>query len=100
VVERPSQTLDFTTSAFLLDANGQLVAQQDSFPGKALAERPTTTWKRGEVIYDPKLMVTTDGKDLPPGRYAVGVQIYTLDNGVRAPTLDGEPWAVVGTIEK
>lgn len=103
------QTLDFTTSAFLLDETGKLVAQCDSFP--MLGQRPTTGWKRGDVIYDPKPLVVTGvqsdglcrpqaGNELPPGRYAVGVQVYTLDNGVRAPTLDGEPWAVVRYIEK
>jgi hypothetical protein len=90
--------VSYTTSAFLLDEGGRLVAQFDSFPFDG--ERPTTGWSPGEVVYDPKPLVTLDGRPLSPGRYSVGVQIYTLADGVKIRTVDGDPWAVVGQIER
>ena len=87
-------TSDYTTSVFLLDASGQLVAQHDSFPFEN--RRPTTGWQPDEVVYDPHDLVP---KDLPTGEYTVAVQIYTYQDGVRVPTADGADWAIVGTLE-
>jgi uncharacterized membrane protein len=89
---------DFTTSAFLLDSTGKLVAQYDSYP--FIGERPTTSWQSGDVIFDPKTLQVSDGGTLPPGRYSVGVQIYSLQSGKKIPTLDGQPWATVGYIDR
>ncbi len=55
--------VDYTTSVFLLDGGGQLVAQNDGFPFNG--ERPTTTWSGGEVVYDPHPL---DMSALPSGR--------------------------------
>jgi len=84
---------DYTTSVFLLDSGGQLVAQNDSFPFEN--RRPTTGWQPGEVVYDPHDL---QPKGLPTGEYTVAVQIYTYQDGVRVPTEDGTDWAVVGTL--
>jgi hypothetical protein len=65
---------DLTTSAFVLDSEGRLVAQYDSAPYHG--ERPTSTWQVGEVVYEPKPMRLTDGERLPAGRYTVGVLAY------------------------
>ncbi|MCC6616906.1 MAG: hypothetical protein IT320_25770 [Anaerolineae bacterium] len=86
-------TNDYTTSVFLLDASGQLVAQHDSFPFEN--RRPTTGWQPGEVVYDPHDL---QPKALPTGEYTVAVQVYTYQDGVRVPTEDGAEWAVVGTL--
>jgi hypothetical protein len=87
--ERPA--LDYTTSVFLLDAAGALVAQHDSFPFEN--RRPTTSWAAGEVVYDPHPLPAA-----PRGEYQVGVQVYTYFDGQRYPLTTGEPWAVVGRL--
>lgn len=85
--------LDYTTSVFLFDAAGALVAQHDAFPFENA--RPTTTWAAGEVIYDPHPL---DLSGLPPSAYSVNVQVYTYFDGQKQPTVDGDPWVSVGTI--
>lgn len=89
--------VDYTTSVILLDADDQLVAQHDAFPFEN--RRPTTGWMPGEVVYDPHPLAITGGGSLPPGRYTVAVQIYTYWDGVKFPTLQGDPWQVIGTVE-
>lgn len=86
-------SVDYTTSVFLLDASGQLAAQNDSFPFEN--RRSTSGWQPGEVVYDPHALAP---KDLPAGEYTVAVQIYTYQDGVRVLTEDGEQWAVIGTL--
>lgn len=85
--------LDYTTSAFLLDAGGALVGQHDEFPQRS--QRPTTSWQPGEVIYDPHPI---DVSTLPAGTYTVALQTYTYFDGVRYNTTDGQPWFVIGTV--
>jgi hypothetical protein len=86
---------DYTVSAFLLDENGQLVAQHDSFPFENA--RPTSGWTPSEIVFDPHPL---QPDDLPPGRYRAAVQVYTWFDGARFPLLDGEPWAVVGEVSR
>lgn len=90
----------YTTSAFLLDAAGQLVAQADSIP--FAGARPTTDWQPGEVIYDPKALQLQGLEALPAGRYSVGVQVYrfTPEGTQRALTASGEQWAIIGALER
>ncbi|GAB4512430.1 MAG: hypothetical protein OHK0046_11920 [Anaerolineae bacterium] len=93
-------TQDFVISAFLLDANGQLVAQKDSVP--MLGERSTLGWASGEVVYDPRLLELT-GAALPPGEYTVGVQVYSFSPDgqiVPLPLAEGEPRLILGTLTR
>lgn len=89
---------NYTTSAFLLDSGGRLVAQRDSPPLDG--ERPTRRWDPDSLVYEAKRMIPVEGLPLPPGVYRVGVQVYrqTPEGTERARTLDGEPWAIVGEI--
>lgn len=90
---------DYTVSAFLTDANGALVAQLDSPPFNG--QRPTSTWQPGDVVYDPHDLVLVDGlSELPPGEYTVNVKVYrwSPEGIIDIPTVDGEDWAVVGTL--
>lgn len=91
--------VDFTTSAFLLDASGALVAQFDSQP--FLNQRPTSTWSSGETVYDPKRVRTADGSPLPAGRYTAGVLIYRFVDGSieRILSAEGADWFSPGEIE-
>jgi len=96
--EQPPQA-DFTVSAFLLDADGRLVAQLDSMPFEN--QRPTRTWTPDTFIYDPRRMVTTDGAPLPAGVYRVGVKVYRYlpDGTLRdIPLEDGAPFVIVGDV--
>lgn len=85
--ERPI-TVDYVSSAYLLDESGQLVAQFDSQP--FFGERPMGSWQINEVIYDPKPMVTN--QDLSMNDYQVELVVYQLIDGeiVRLLTSDGE----------
>jgi hypothetical protein len=89
---------DYTTSAFLLDEAGQLVAQLDSQP--FLNQRPTMTWTIDEAVYDPKRMQVVSGAALPPGTYSVGVVVYAVENGeiVRVLTANGDDHWLLGTV--
>ncbi|MBK9122447.1 MAG: glycosyltransferase family 39 protein [Chloroflexi bacterium] len=67
------------TSAFLLDADGTLVAQMDSPP--MMGERPASSMLPGDVVYDPKVLTTPDGAPLPSGTYRAGVVVYRFVDG-------------------
>ncbi len=90
---------DYTVSALLLDVDGRLVAQLDSFPFEN--QRPTTTWQANEVVYDPRRLVLADGIDaLSGGTYTVAVKVYlwTPEGIIDQRTSAGEDFAVIGEI--
>lgn len=93
-IDAPTER-DFTVSAFILDSNGQLVAQQDSPPQPA-----TSAWQPGEVIYDPKPLPALD--NLAAGTYQVGVKVYRWrPEGIRdIPLEDDTAYAVIGEIKQ
>ena len=68
----------------LLDANGQVVAQRDRWPGDGLF--PTAALQAGQVITD-NLAIPLD---VPPGQYRLIAGLYRGDvEGYPAP---GRPW--------
>jgi hypothetical protein len=91
---------DYTVSAILLDDSGRLVAQDDAYP--FAGERPTSAWETGDVIYDPHGLSLVEGVTaLPAGEYSVGVKVYLWSpEGITIiPTMVGEEFAVIGTIQ-
>jgi len=68
----------------LLDANGVIVAQDDSEPARG--SRPTNSWTAGEVVPDPHAL--TLSAYAPPGEYAVHVGLYLLGSNQRVPVMD------------
>ena len=90
---------DYTVSAILLDSDGQLMAQDDAQP--FINQRPTTTWQPGEVVYDPHILHPLNG-ELPPGTYTVAVKVYLWSpEGITVmPTLEGDEFAVIATLER
>lgn len=92
MAERPLMQ-DYSVSAFVLDASGALMTQYDAFPFENT--RPTTTWLPGDVVYDPHPL---DTALLPPGDYSLGVKVYTYADNVVYPPLDGEHYAIAGTL--
>ncbi len=64
--------LDYSTSVFLLDSNGVLVAQHDgsSLDGKS----PMHEWQAGDLRFDrPAIPIPAN---LPPGEYRIGLKVY------------------------
>ncbi len=72
---------DYTISLQLLDPGGALIAQHDAMPVENT--RPTSSWRPGEVIYDPIHL------DLPPrlapGAYVLSVVVYDRASLQRLP---------------
>ena len=74
VTWRAIQPMDTSYTGFvhLLDANGQIVAQDDHVPLQN--QYPTTQWVNGEVVEDRyELRLPAD---LPPGEYALEIGLY------------------------
>ena len=87
--------VDYTTSVFLLNDAGQLVAQNNSYPFDG--QRPTTSWSPGEVVYDPHPL---DLSAVPPGHYSVDVQVYTWQDQIKQRTTSGDQWLQIGTLDR
>ncbi len=92
---------DYTVFTHLLSADDELVAQQDNVP--LLGIRPTTTWRKGELLEDPYLILTDS--NLPGGTYLLTVGMYDTLSLKRLPVYDAngelipDARVVVGTVE-
>ncbi|GAB5490532.1 MAG: hypothetical protein Phog2KO_07470 [Phototrophicaceae bacterium] len=87
---------DYTTSAYLVDENGQLVAQDDSQP--FLNQRPMTSWQVGDIIYDPKFLAPNT--TLSDNDYQVMVLVYNIVDGeiIRLNTVNNEDTIQIGML--
>lgn len=74
----------FKVFVHLLDAGGQLVAQDDSLP--VLWTYPTPNWQPGEVIVD--FHQFPIGASVPPGAYTLQAGLYDEDTGARLGRID------------
>ena len=75
---------DYTAFVHLIDAQGRLVAQRDSYPLDG--RHPTSLWQPGEVVRDRvELRLPVD---LPPGDYRLLTGMYLLRTMERLPVLD------------
>jgi hypothetical protein len=84
-------TLDYSAGVFLLDAAGTLRAQADGPPGA----KPTTQWSSDVPVFDRHTLVIP--RDLPPGTYQLGVQVYWYGDRVPLP-VNGQKYAILGNI--
>jgi hypothetical protein len=64
----------------LVDAQGQIVAQQDAPPGRR-GKEPTTGWLPGEVVAHPVELPLPP--ELLPGRYTIHLGMYLPPDGPR-----------------
>lgn len=80
----PSQ--NFKVFVHLLDANGVLRAQQDSFPQNG--SLPTVRWFPGEYVSDDHALALPN--DLPPGDYRIAIGMYDETTGERAQLRDAK----------
>ncbi len=84
--------LDYSAGVFLLDSAGNVRGQQDGPPGA----KPTTQWPPDALMFDRHTISIP--RDLPPGPYKIGVQMYWY--GDRVPlAVNGEKYAVIGGIQ-
>lgn len=82
-------TVDYSVFVHLLNAEGEIVAQQDQQPtGGRL---PTSTWPRGYIVADD--VVVRLPADLPAGTYRLITGIYNPFTGIRlaAEDANGRP---------
>ena len=84
--DRPTGSA-YTTFIHVVDSTGHIVAQGDAPP--TLGVYPTTSWRTGEIIRDPRA-VRIPG-DLRPGRYEVFVGLYDTETGSRLPVNPPNP---------
>jgi len=82
-------TENYTVFVHLLDANGEVLAQDDKLPGLDYA---TIFWSEGEVVQD-QYRLKTD-VHTPPGSYRVEVGLYRSIDGQRLPIRDASDIAV------
>jgi hypothetical protein len=75
----------WTVFVHLLNAEGDIVAQQDQIPGAG--QFPTTGWLPNEYIADAYgLLIPTDA---PPGDYLLEIGLYDTNDGTRLPVVEG-----------
>ena len=76
----------YTVCAHIIDANGDLVAQHDSWPVRG--QWPSTCWMSGEEIVDPLDILLPE--EMPPGDYQLLIGLYDGNDGRRLQTADGQ----------
>lgn len=80
------QGQDFAVSVQLLDRQGGLQAQQDSYPPEHL--RLTTAWLPGRVVQETYRLLVP--RDLPSGAYDLVAKMYNQDDLSSLPVVDRE----------
>ena len=92
-VEGPSQR-PYTVFNHLIDSQGNLVAQADSWPVDGLW--PPTCWQAGELVIDQHQIILPDS--LPSGNYTLLTGLYDARDGIRLLTQAGDDHVVTGQI--
>ena len=82
-VEAPIE-VDFTVFVQLVEADDNIVAQQDGKPQAGFYATPY--WQPGELVIDTHPVPLPP--DLPPGRYDLLLGLYEADTGLRLQILD------------
>lgn len=75
---------DYTVFTHLVDAQGQIWAQDDDYPVRG--DYPTSFWEVGDVVQDAYELVLAS--EVPAGEYEVEVGLYLASTGTRLPVLD------------
>ncbi len=75
---------DYTVFVHVLDANGQLIAQQDNMPIRD--QLPTACWQPNEYVTDPYSLPIPRGAQQP---LSIELGLYQLDTGERLSLDDG-----------
>lgn len=95
-------TSDYNVGVFLLNAGGEVIAQQDGPPQATF--RPMTSWDAGETVRDNHALQLPEA--LPAGEYQLWVKVYAWQTGEPLPvtgedrTEDGQAaWIATITVE-
>lgn len=80
-----AQDRDLSVFVHVVDSDGNTVAQSDRAPG--CGRSPTSTWKPGEIVFDPHAIELP--ADLPAGVYTVRAGLYDPTDGTRLPVDEG-----------
>ena len=72
---------DYTIALHLIDAQGNIVSQQDQMP--VAGRYPTSWWDAGEQVIDEHNLPLPDG--LQPGQYILRIILYQSATGQRLP---------------
>jgi hypothetical protein len=83
--------IDYKVFTHLLDANGQVIAQNDSPPVNG--DRPTTGWLKGEYLRDPHTL--TFIRSDYTGAATLEVGLYDPESGARVLLSDGADHALL-----
>jgi hypothetical protein len=75
---------DYTVFTHLIDSDGRIRAQDDSYPLRG--DYPTSFWAAKEVVQDQYELVVPSGT--PAGEYELEVGLYLATTGERLPVLD------------
>jgi 4-amino-4-deoxy-L-arabinose transferase-like glycosyltransferase len=75
---------DYTVFNHLVDAEGNLRAQQDNMP--LMNRYPTSMWDPDEIVMDPYTVPLPS--DLEPGPYTLRIGLYEPETGQRLPLKD------------
>jgi hypothetical protein len=76
--------LDYSVFTHLLDPDGYLHSQQDSYPQGG--NHPTSRWTLGDIVLDSYVLRV--GPDVPAGAYQIEVGMYDWRTGQRLPALN------------
>jgi len=85
----------YTVFAHIVDANGDLVTQQDNWPVRG--QWPSTCWADGEEITDPLDIHLPE--EMVPGAYQLLIGLYDANDGRRLPTLDGREGITLTSVQ-
>ena len=83
--------INYTVFTHLLDPQGKIVAQHDSWP--ASGARPTTGWVKDEIIVDDHLLIFTAPDFQGTGQIEIG--LYDQTSGERLPLATGSDHLVL-----
>jgi len=84
--------LDYSVGVYLMDANGQVVAQSDNAPG----DTPTSQWVLDKLYFDRHKLVIP--ANLAAGSYQVAVAMYWFGDQRPLP-VNSKPNVIVGQIQ-
>jgi hypothetical protein len=79
-------TRDYTVFVHVVDANGEILTQDDRPPGDPFF--PTSTWLPGTTVLDGHTLTLPQGA--PPGEYTILVGVYHRPSDERLPAVDAQ----------
>jgi hypothetical protein len=86
----------YTVFTHLINANGELIAQQDNW--SVQGQWPPTCWQPGETVVDPYHIALPD--NLPVGEYSLAIGLYDSLDGSRLHTQNSQEAFIIPDVLK